>query len=91
VAVPTFDDEDEESEAEEDEEEAVDEEEFLASKPVGFGMGKTYPTDIEEQLLQEMGLGGARRKGEPSPAKRRVGSSLDKETSAGWLYLLLSS
>jgi hypothetical protein len=96
VTVPAFDDDDEQAEAEDDddgEEEAVDEEEFLATrpKPVGFGMGKTYSTDIEEQLLQEMGLGGARRKGEPSSAKRRAGSSSDKETSAGWLYLLLSS
>ncbi|KAK3156767.1 hypothetical protein QOZ80_2AG0111590 [Eleusine coracana subsp. coracana] len=87
-AAPTFDDDDDESEAEEDEEdgveEAVDEEEFLATrpKPVGFGEGKSYTTDIEEQLLRERGVGGARRKGEPAPAKLRAGSNSDKQTSA---------
>lgn len=93
MAAPAFDGDDEESEAEEDDEdgveEAVDENEFLATrpKPVGFGAGKAYATDIEEQLLREMGVGGARRKGEPDPAKVRAGSSSDKETNAGWLYI----
>ncbi|CAN6237880.1 unnamed protein product [Urochloa humidicola] len=65
-----YDDDDEEMEME------VDEEEFLATrpKPAGFGEGKTYSTDIEEQLLREMGLGGA--------AKRREGNSSAKGTSA---------
>ncbi|KAL6634369.1 hypothetical protein ACP70R_027040 [Stipagrostis hirtigluma subsp. patula] len=88
VAAPSFDgDEEEEEEDEEyddEEEAAVDEEEFLATrpKPVGFGAGKTYSTDIEEQLLREMGLGGARRKGEPAPAKRRGGDNAAEGTSA---------
>ncbi|OEL19994.1 hypothetical protein BAE44_0018987 [Dichanthelium oligosanthes] len=92
VAAPTSDDDDEEwTEAEdgdydEDEEEMeVDEEEFLATrpKPLGFGEGKTYATDIEEQLLQEMGLGGAGRRGDMASAKRREGnSSATKQTGA---------
>ncbi|KAL6877562.1 hypothetical protein ACP4OV_012777 [Aristida adscensionis] len=85
VAAPSFDEEEEEEEPEDEvydddeEEAAVDEEEFLSNrpKPVGFGAGKAYSTDIEEQLLREMGLGGARRKGEPTPAKRRGGDNAD--------------
>jgi hypothetical protein len=94
VAAPTFDDDDEEeteAEDEDDEEMAVDEEEFLATrpKPMGFGEGKTYVTDIEEQLLREMGLGGARRGGDAASAKRGEGNSSAKETSAGWFPALL--
>ncbi|CAN6251248.1 unnamed protein product [Urochloa humidicola] len=91
AAVPSTDDDDEEDEEEDydddDEEEmemAVDEEEFLATrpKPAGFGEGKTYATDIEEQLLREMGLGGARRGGDAASAKRREGNSSAKGTGA---------
>lgn len=95
MAAPTSDDNDEEeTEAEDgdydddDEEEiemAVDEEEFLATrpKPMGFGEGKTYSTDIEEQLLREMGLGGARSRGDATSAKRREGNGSAKETNSG--------
>nr|CAB3449638.1 unnamed protein product [Digitaria exilis] len=94
LAGPFSDDEEEEEEEAEDEdydeededgvEMAVDEDEFLATrpKPVGFGEGKTYSTDIEEQLLREMGLGGARRKGDATSANRREGNGSAKETSA---------
>ncbi|XP_062223394.1 uncharacterized protein LOC133922195 isoform X2 [Phragmites australis] len=84
VAARSFDDDDDEEaeeedwEYDEDEEEVEVDEEFLATrpKPVGFGAGKTYSTDIEEQLLQETGLGGARRGGEPA------GDNAAKETGA---------
>ncbi|CAL5022514.1 unnamed protein product [Urochloa decumbens] len=91
AAAPSADDEEEEEDEEEDydddEEEmemAVDEEEFLATrpKPAGFGEGKTYSTDIEEQLLREMGLGGARRGGDAASAKRQEGNSSAKGTGA---------
>ncbi|CAO2045499.1 unnamed protein product [Urochloa humidicola] len=92
AAVPSTDDDDEEDEEEEDYDDdddeememAVDEEEFLATrpKPAGFGEGKTYATDIEEQLLREMGLGGARRGGDAASAKRREGNSSAKGTGA---------
>ncbi|KAF8754019.1 hypothetical protein HU200_011544 [Digitaria exilis] len=77
-------DEDYDEEDEDGEEMAVDEDEFLATrpKPVGFGEGKTYSTDIEEQLLREMGLGRARRKGDATSANRREGNGSAKETSA---------
>ncbi|CAM0944687.1 unnamed protein product [Alopecurus aequalis] len=80
--VPTSFDEEEADEEEDDDdmEEAVDEDIFLKNrpKPAGFGVGKTYTTDIEEQLLQEMGLGSGGRKSEPAPAK-----SLKASDSAG--------
>ncbi|XP_015625808.1 LOW QUALITY PROTEIN: uncharacterized protein [Oryza sativa Japonica Group] len=83
------DDEEEEEEEEEDDEEVeveveVDEDEFLKNrpKPVGFGAGKTYSTDIEEQLLREMGLGGRRRSSGsgPTPAKNRAAANSAKGT-----------
>jgi len=87
VAAPTSDDDEEEEDGDYDEDEEgmemeVDEEEFLATrpKPAGFGEGKTYSADIEEQLLREMGLGGARRGGDAASAKRREGNSPGKET-----------
>uniref|UniRef100_A0A0E0G5T1 RRM domain-containing protein n=1 Tax=Oryza nivara TaxID=4536 RepID=A0A0E0G5T1_ORYNI len=82
-------DEEEEEEEEEDDEEVeveveVDEDEFLKNrpKPVGFGAGKTYSTDIEEQLLREMGLGGRRRSSGsgPTPAKNRAAANSAKGT-----------
>ncbi|CAD6247841.1 unnamed protein product [Miscanthus lutarioriparius] len=94
VAAPTLDDEEEEEETgagewesdDGEEEMEVDEEEFLATrpKPSGFGEGKTYSTDIEEQLLQEMGFGGggARRRVEAAPANRRAGDSSTNVTAA---------
>ncbi|KAJ1254213.1 hypothetical protein BS78_K103700 [Paspalum vaginatum] len=97
VAAPGFDDgaeeedeevaEDEEYDDEGEEEMEVDEEEFLATRPrpMGFGEGKTYSTDLEERLLRETtGLGGAgaRRRGEGAPAKRRPGETSAKETGA---------
>jgi len=102
VAAPSLDDDDDEEETgpgewesdDGEEEMEVDEEEFLATrpKPSGFGEGKTYPTDIEEQLLREMGFGGggARRRGEAAPANRRAGDSSTNVTAAGWLSLLSS-
>jgi hypothetical protein len=103
VAAPSLDGDDDEDETEEaefwesdegEEELEVDEEEFLATrpKPAGFGEGKTYSTDIEEQLLREMGFGGggARRRGEAAPANRRAGDSSTKVTAAGWPSALLS-
>jgi hypothetical protein len=87
--VPTttsFDEADEEEEDDDDDmEEAVDEDIFLKNrpKPAGFGVGKTYTTDIEEQLLREMGMGGAGRKSEPSPAKSLKAADSTKETGAG--------
>uniref|UniRef100_A0A0D9VFF2 RRM domain-containing protein n=1 Tax=Leersia perrieri TaxID=77586 RepID=A0A0D9VFF2_9ORYZ len=72
-----------EGEEEDDEEEVeVDEDEYLKNrpKPVGFGAGKTYTTDIEEQLLREMGLGGGRRT-TPAKSKNRAAASISaKET-----------
>ncbi|PWZ20092.1 hypothetical protein Zm00014a_033644 [Zea mays] len=94
VAGPSLDDdggEEDETEAEDwesddgEEEMEVDEEEFLAMrpKPAGFGEGKTYSTDIEEQLLREMGFGGgAARRGEAAPANRRAGDSSTKVAAA---------
>lgn len=103
MAAPSLDGDDGEEETEEaegwesddsEEEMEVDEEEFLATrpKPAGFGEGKTYSTDIEEQLLREMGFGGggARRRGEAAPVNRRAGDSSTKVTAAGWLSLLSS-
>jgi hypothetical protein len=96
VAAPSLDGDDDEDETEEaefwesdeGEEELEVDEEFLATrpKPAGFGEGKTYSTDIEEQLLREMGFGGggARRRGEAAPANRRAGDSSTKVTAAGW-------
>ncbi|XP_047079442.1 uncharacterized protein LOC124690043 [Lolium rigidum] len=84
--VPTtsqsFDEADEDDDDDDDIEEAVDEDIFLKNrpKPPGFGVGKTYTTDIEEQLLREMGLGGA---GRPSPAKSVKAAGSAKETGAG--------
>ncbi|KAL5208575.1 hypothetical protein ABZP36_033010 [Zizania latifolia] len=77
--------EEEESEGEDEDEEVeveVDEDEFLKNRPrpVGFGAGKTYTTDIEEQLLREMGLGGGRRRSEPTPAKNRAAANSAKVT-----------
>ena len=96
VAAPTSDDDDVEEDGDYDEDEEgmemeVEEEEFLATrpKPAGFGEGKTYSTDIEEQLLREMGLGGARRGGDAASAKRREGNSPGKETGTGWFPALL--
>ena len=96
VAAPTSDDDDEEEDGDYDEDEEgmemeVDEEEFLATrpKPAGFGEGKTYSADIEEQLLREMGLGGARRGGDAASAKRREGNSPGKVTGTGWFPALL--
>jgi hypothetical protein len=61
----------------------------MRPKPAGFGEGKTYSTDIEEQLLREMGFGGgAARRGEAAPANRRAGDSSTKVAAAGWLSLL---
>ncbi|KAG0532019.1 hypothetical protein BDA96_04G071800 [Sorghum bicolor] len=94
VAAPSLDDDEDEEETgagewesdEGEEEMEVDEEEFLATrpKPAGFGEGKTYSTDIEEQLLREMGFGGGgeRRRGEAAPANRRAGDSSTKGTAA---------
>ncbi|KAM0924160.1 hypothetical protein ACQ4PT_005128 [Festuca glaucescens] len=81
----TFDEADEDEEDDDDDiEEAVDEDIFLKNrpKPPGFGVGKTYTTDIEEQLLREMGLGGTGRKSEPSPAKSVKTAGSAKETGA---------
>jgi hypothetical protein len=85
--VPTtsqsFDEADEDDDDDDDDiEEAVDEDIFLKNrpKPPGFGVGKTYTTDIEEQLVREMGLGGA---GRPSPAKSVKAAGSAKETGAG--------
>ena len=96
VAAPTSDDDEEEEDGDYDEDEEgmemeVDEEEFLATrpKPAGFGEGKTYSADIEEQLLREMGLGGARRGGDAASAKRREGNSPGKVTGTGWFPALL--
>lgn len=64
-------------------EEAVDEDIFLKNrpKPAGFGVGKTYTTDIEERLLREMGLGGAGRKREQAPDKSlKAAASSAEET-----------
>jgi hypothetical protein len=97
VAAPSSDEDEEEEEEDGDYDEdeegmemEVDEEEFLATrpKPAGFGEGKTYSTDIEEQLLREMGLGGARRGGDAASAKRREGNSPGKETGTGWFPAL---
>ncbi|WVZ90658.1 hypothetical protein U9M48_036940 [Paspalum notatum var. saurae] len=97
VAAHGFDDEADEEETEdeeyddegEEEEMEVDEEEFLATRPrpMGFGEGKTYSTDLEERLLRETtGLGGAgaRRRGDAAaaPAKRLLGEAAAKETGA---------
>ncbi|TVU32263.1 hypothetical protein EJB05_23987, partial [Eragrostis curvula] len=94
VAAPSFDDDDEESEAEDDdddnEEEAVDEAEFLATrpKPVGFGAGKTYSTDIEEQLLREMGGAGHDAKtSPPRPSATRGTNQTKKRAQVCSLYL----
>ena len=86
--VPTsFDDEeaDDEKEDDDDMEEAVDEDIFLKNrpKPPGFGVGKTYTTDIEEGLLREMGLGGGGRKSEPAPAKSVKAADSAGETVTG--------
>ncbi|CAN6272345.1 unnamed protein product [Urochloa humidicola] len=82
TAAPSSDDDEEEEEEEDyddDEEEememAVDEEEFLATRPKPAGFG-------EEQLLREMGLGGAQRRGDAASAKRREGISSAKGTGA---------
>ncbi|KAF0923299.1 hypothetical protein E2562_005260 [Oryza meyeriana var. granulata] len=60
----------------------VGEDEFLKNrpKPVGFGAGKTYSTDIEEQLLREMGLGGGRRRSGSgqTPAKNHTAANSAK-------------
>lgn len=86
TASQSFDeaDEDDDDDDDDDIEEAVDEDIFLKNrpKPPGFGVGKTYTTDIEEQLLREMGLGGAGRKSEPSPAKSVKAAGSAKETGA---------
>ncbi|XP_044962365.1 uncharacterized protein LOC123413491 [Hordeum vulgare subsp. vulgare] len=86
--VPTTLDDDEDEEADEDDddgvEEAVDEDIFLKNrpKPAGFGVGKTYTTDVEEQLLREMGLGGAGRKSKSAPPKSVKTNGSATETSA---------
>jgi hypothetical protein len=84
TASQSFDeaDEDDDDDDDDDIEEAVDEDIFLKNrpKPPGFGVGKTYTTDIEEQLVREMGLGGA---GRPSPAKSVKAAGSAKETGAG--------
>jgi len=85
--VPTNIDDDDEEEADEDDddvEEAVDEDIFLRNrpKPAGFGVGKTYTTDVEEQLLREMGLGGAGSKSKSAPPKSSKTNSSAVETGA---------
>ncbi|KAG8058866.1 hypothetical protein GUJ93_ZPchr0002g26536 [Zizania palustris] len=75
--------EEEESEGEgEDVEVEVEEDEFLKNRPrpLGFGAGKAYSTDIEEQLLREMGLGGGGRRSEPTSAKNRAAANSAKAT-----------
>ncbi|XP_015688976.2 uncharacterized protein LOC102710849 [Oryza brachyantha] len=80
------DDEDAEEDGDDDGEVEVevDEDEFLKNrpKPVGFGTGKTYSTDVEEQLLREMGLGGGRRRSGsgPIPANSRTAANSAKGT-----------
>uniref|UniRef100_A0ACD5ZNE6 Uncharacterized protein n=1 Tax=Avena sativa TaxID=4498 RepID=A0ACD5ZNE6_AVESA len=76
--------EEEEEEEDDDMEEAVDEDIFLKNrpKPAGFGVGKTYTTDIEERLLREMGLGAQGRKSEPATAKSLKAADSAKETGA---------
>lgn len=66
-------------------EEAVDEDIFLKNrpKPAGFGVGKTYTTDIEERLLREMGLGGSGRKSEPAPAKHLIRAADSAKETGG--------
>ncbi|KAF7101684.1 hypothetical protein CFC21_102943 [Triticum aestivum] len=86
--VPTTldDDEDEADEDDDDDvEEAVDEDIFLKNrpKPAGFGVGKTYTTDVEEQLLREMGIGGAGRKSKSAAPKNLKANGSDTETGAG--------
>ncbi|KAF7095005.1 hypothetical protein CFC21_097258 [Triticum aestivum] len=86
--VPTTLDDDDEEEADEDDdddmEEAVDEDIFLKNrpKPAGFGVGKTYTTDVEEQLLREMGIGGAGRKSKSAPPKSSKTNGSATETAA---------
>ncbi|VAI73302.1 unnamed protein product [Triticum turgidum subsp. durum] len=65
-------------------EEAVDEDIFLKNrpKPAGFGVGKTYTTDVEEQLLREMGIGGAGRKSKSAPPKSSKTNGSATETAA---------
>lgn len=83
----TLDDDEEEADEDDDDdvEEAVDEDIFLKNrpKPAGFGVGKTYTTDVEEQLLREMGIGGAGRKSKSAPPKNSKTNGSATETGAG--------
>lgn len=84
----SFDEEEAEEDEEYDEEEEgveVEEDAWLEKrpKPVGFGLGRTYSTDIEERLLQEMGLGGARRRSESALAKHRAAANSAKGSGLG--------
>uniref|UniRef100_A0A453REP0 RRM domain-containing protein n=1 Tax=Aegilops tauschii subsp. strangulata TaxID=200361 RepID=A0A453REP0_AEGTS len=51
-------------------------------KPAGFGVGKTYTTDVEEQLLREMGIGAAGRKSNSAPPKSVKTNGSATETGA---------